>query len=76
MSALRVIEVPHTALPEDTLRGLIEEFVTRSGTDYGPVEKTLEQKMADIRRQLVRGEAKIVFDPDTDTANIVIADSI
>ena len=76
MSALRVIEVPHTALPEDTLRGLIEEFVTRAGTDYGSVEKTLEQKMADIRRQLVRGEAKIVFDPDTETANIVIADSI
>ena len=70
------IEVPHTALSEDTLRGLIVEFVTRAGTDYGSVEKTLEQKMADIRRQLVRGEAKIVFDPDTDTANIVIANSI
>jgi hypothetical protein len=70
------IEVPHTALSEDTLRGLIEEFVTRAGTDYGSVEKTLEHKMADVRRQLVRGEAKIVFDPDTDTTNIVIADSI
>jgi uncharacterized protein YheU (UPF0270 family) len=53
-----------------------DTVVTRAGTDYGSVEKTLEQKMADIRRQLVRGEAKILFDPDTDTANIVIADSV
>jgi hypothetical protein len=76
LSVPSVIEVPHTALPADTLRGLIEEFVTRAGTDYGSEEKTLEQKIADVHRQLVRGEAKIVFDPDTDTANIVIADSI
>ena len=71
-----IIEVPYTALPEETLHGLIEEFVTRAGTDYGLVEKTLEQKMADVHRQLVRGEAKIVFDPETDTANIVVADAI
>jgi uncharacterized protein YheU (UPF0270 family) len=71
LSAPTVIEVPLTALAEDTLRGLIEEFVTRAGTDYGADEKTLEQKMADVRRQLVRGEAKIVFDPENESANIV-----
>jgi uncharacterized protein YheU (UPF0270 family) len=27
--------VPHTALAPDVLRRLIEEFVTRDGTDYG-----------------------------------------
>ena len=73
MSTPRIIEVPLTALSEDTLRGLIEEFVTRAGTDYGADEKSLEQKMADVRHQLVRGVAKIVFDPTTDTANIVVA---
>ena len=71
MSAPSVIEIPLTALSEDTLRALIEEFVTRAGTDYGAEEKTLEQKMADVRRQLVRGEAKIVFDPESESANIV-----
>ena len=75
MSVPSIIEVPHTALPAETLRGLIEEFVTRAGTDYGSVEKTLEQKMADVRRQLVRGEAKIVFDPESDVANIVLAEA-
>ena len=76
MPAHGVIEVPHTALSEDTLHRLIEEFVTRAGTDYGSEEKTLAQKMADVRRQLVRGEAKIVFDPETENANIVVADAI
>ena len=74
MSAPNLIDVPHTALPEATLDGLIEELVTRAGTDYGSVEKTLAQKMADVRRQLVRGEARIVFDPETGFAEIVVAD--
>lgn len=66
------IAVPYDALPEDTLTRLIEEFVTRAGTDYGAEEKTLEQKIADVRRQLVRGEATIVFDPETESVNIVV----
>ena len=65
------IPVPYTALSEDALAALIEEFVTRSGTDYGAEEATLARRSADVRRQLERGEAVIVFDPDTDTANIV-----
>ena len=65
------VEVPYSAISEDALVRLIEEFVTRAGTDYGTVERTLTEKIADVRRQLVRGEAKIVFDPETETANIV-----
>ena len=65
------VEVPYSAISEEALVRLIEEFVTRAGTDYGTVERTLAEKIADVRRQLVRGEAKIVFDPETETANIV-----
>jgi uncharacterized protein YheU (UPF0270 family) len=68
------IPVPHTALADETLNALIEEFVTRSGTDYGPEEASLVRRIADVRRQLERGEAVIVFDPDTDTTNIVPRD--
>lgn len=65
------IEVPYTSLSESALAGLLEEFVTRAGTDYGAVERPLAEKIADVRRQLVRGEAKIVYDPESETANIV-----
>ena len=74
MSEPNGIEVPPSALSEEALHRLMEEFVTRAGTDYGSVERTLEEKIADVRRQLSRGEAKIVYDPDSDTANIVVAD--
>ena len=53
------------------LRRLVEAFVTREGTDYGRLEKSLDDKVADVMRQLDRDEAKIVFDPDSESINIV-----
>ena len=67
------VEIPYSALSEDALTGLITEFVTRAGTDYGAVDRTLADKIADVRRQLARGEATIVYDPATESANIVVA---
>jgi uncharacterized protein YheU (UPF0270 family) len=63
--------VPHTELSADALRGVMESFVLREGTDYGEREFSLEQKLAHVYRQLERGEARIVFDPTTETIDIV-----
>jgi uncharacterized protein YheU (UPF0270 family) len=68
-----LIEAPHGTLSPEALRGVIEEYVTRSGTDYGTQERTIEEKVADVERQLLRGEAMIVFDTTTATTNIVPA---
>lgn len=65
------VEIPLDALSAEALQGLIEAFVGREGTDYGARERTLEEKVADVRRQLERGEARIVFDPDTESINIL-----
>jgi uncharacterized protein YheU (UPF0270 family) len=65
------VEVPYTDLRADTLRNLVEEFVTRDGTDYGEVEKTLEQKVAALMRQLESGDAKISYESDSQSINIV-----
>ena len=66
-----VVDVPYGVLPPDTLRRVVEEFVTRVGTDYGVRERTLDEKVADVMRQLERGEARIVYDPAAQTANII-----
>ncbi len=66
------IDVPPEALPAATLRALLEEFVTRDGTDYGVHERSLDDKVRDVLRQITRGEARIVFDPASQTANIVV----
>lgn len=58
-------------LSPDALRGVVESFVNREGTDYGAVERTLEEKVSDVMRQLERGEARIVFDRETESVTIV-----
>ena len=65
------VEIPYIRLPPEVLRTLIEEFVTREGTDYGLREKTIDEKVADVLRQIERGEAKILFDLESQTTNIV-----
>jgi len=64
------VVVPHTELAADVLRAVIESFVLREGTDYGEKEISLDQKVARVIRQLERGEAQILFDPDTDGVDI------
>jgi uncharacterized protein YheU (UPF0270 family) len=67
------VVVPYTELSEDALRGVLESFVLREGTDYGEREFSLDQKVQHVLGQLRRGEARIVFDPATETIDIVIA---
>jgi len=47
--------------------------VLREGTDYGEREFSLQQKVAQVREQLERGLARILFDPDTETVTIEVA---
>ena len=70
-SRSRTVEVPLERVDADVVRRVAEEFVTRDGTDYGAAEKTLDQKVADVRRDLERGRATIVYDAVSDTINIV-----
>ena len=60
-------------LSPGALRGLVEEYVTREGTDYGQGEWSLEEKVAQVFRQLEAGEAQIVFDLELESASIVTA---
>ncbi|MCC6714775.1 MAG: YheU family protein [Gammaproteobacteria bacterium] len=65
--------VPHRELSAAALRGVVESFVLRDGTDYGEREFTFEQKVAQVMRQLEDGEARVVFDSKTGTVDIVPA---
>ncbi len=66
------IVVPMDQLSPEALAGVIEEFITREGTDYGHSEASFDDKQRSIRRQLEGGEALIVFDPETESANIIL----
>ncbi|HUN26315.1 MAG TPA: YheU family protein [Steroidobacteraceae bacterium] len=70
-SASPPVEVPFAELAPQTLRRLIESVILREGTDYGQRERTLEEKVAEVLERLRRREARIVFDPQTETADII-----
>jgi uncharacterized protein len=67
------IVIPHRELSADALRGVLESFVLREGTDYGDREVSLEQKVAQVLRQLERGEAQIIFDATLESVDIVVS---
>lgn len=67
------VAVPHTELSGDALQGVIESFVLREGTDYGERDVSHEVKVAEVMRQLERGEARILFDPLDSSVTIVVA---
>ncbi len=64
------VVVPYTELDADLLRSVIESFVLREGTDYGEREISLADKVDRVIRQLERGDAQIIFDPQTETVDI------
>ncbi|HBR2016755.1 YheU family protein, partial [Escherichia coli] len=53
--------IPWQDLDPETLDNLIESFVLREGTDYGEYERSLADKVADVKQQLKRGEAVLVW---------------
>jgi len=63
--------IPWQDLAPETLDNLIESFVLREGTDYGEQERTLEQKVADVKRQLQNGEVLIVWSELHETVNVM-----
>ena len=66
------VAVPHGELSAEALRGVIEAFVLREGTEYGAHDVPLDDKVAQVLRQLERGEARILFDPATESIDVVL----
>jgi hypothetical protein len=67
------IDVPYERLDPETLRNVIQEFVTRDGADWGETGCTLEDKVGQVMQQLRSRKVKIVFDLNSETTNIVVS---
>ena len=62
--------IPWDSLSNDALLGVIEEFITREGTEYGAIELSLAEKVNQIKDQLKNGLAQIVYDAEFDTVSL------
>ena len=61
------MRILHSNLLPATLRAVVQEFVTRDGTDHSAVE----WRIARVLRQLEAGRVELHFDDETQTCNIV-----
>ncbi len=68
------IEIPPSQLSEETLQAVIEEFITREGTDYGLQNYSLEQKVLQVKSQLESGQAVIAYDPVSESCSLLAKD--
>lgn len=62
--------VPWQDLSAEALQGLVEEYVSRDGTDYGEREVPLHERVEDVKRLLAAGHAVIWYDEATETVSI------
>jgi uncharacterized protein YheU (UPF0270 family) len=65
------LDIPFENLSKEALIGVISDYVLREGTDYGHQEWELSSKIEQVLTKIKAGEAKVVFDPKTETCSIV-----
>jgi uncharacterized protein YheU (UPF0270 family) len=63
--------IPSDLLEADTLTRLIEDFVTRDGTDNGD-ETPLHTRIERVRHALSKGQAVIVFDAESQQCQLAL----
>jgi len=62
--------IPYQELSPEAVRGIVEEVVTRDGTELSDAESMIAQVMS----QLAQGTVVITYDMETKTCNIVSAE--
>ncbi|MBL4942432.1 MAG: YheU family protein [Colwellia sp.] len=63
--------IPLEQLNQETLHAIIEDFVLREGTEYGAIDTTKEDKIAQVKLQLQQGSAVLVYSELHDSVNIL-----
>lgn len=63
--------IPPTKLDPEVLNSILEEFITREGTDYGHVELSLQEKVSKLYPQVITGNILIFFDEQYETLQLI-----
>ncbi len=66
--------IPIDKLSSEALQGVIKEFISRDGTDYGEAEASTETNFRQVKYKLENRLAVLIFDDETETTNIFLAD--
>ena len=71
-----MIEIPPNMLADEILVSIIEEFINREGTDYGKQEVQLDLQIKKARSKIIRGDVLIMFDPKTESCNLITKEEL
>ena len=71
---MTIHRIPVNKLTRKALQGVVEEYISRSGTDYGEIEASWETKFRQVKYKLENGSAVLIFDDETETTNIFLAE--
>jgi uncharacterized protein YheU (UPF0270 family) len=63
--------IPLDQIQEETLDAIIEEFILREGTDYGAIDTSKANKIAQVKSQLRQGSAVLVYSELYESVNIL-----
>ena len=63
--------IPLEQINEETLTAIIEDFILREGTDYGVIDASKADKIAQVKLQLKQGSAVIVYSELHESVNIL-----
>ncbi|MBJ7549280.1 YheU family protein [Marinomonas ostreistagni] len=63
--------IPFDSLDPETLANVLNDIVSRDGTDYGDYDLSSEQKREQALRALKSGEAVLLFDTESETIQLV-----
>lgn len=63
--------VPWEEITDDTLERLLEEYVSRDGTDYGEVEVPISRRVRQVREALKRRQLVIWFDEASESTTLL-----
>lgn len=65
------MEIPLERIDPDTVRKMIEAFVTREWSELADSDCSLDEKVDQVLQQLKENRARIVYDGTSETWNIV-----
>jgi uncharacterized protein YheU (UPF0270 family) len=68
--------IPYNDLSEEALQAVIEDLVTREGTDYGIQEMSRQEKATHLLDLLKRGELFISYNDDTQSCGLVTKEEL
>ena len=68
--------IPYDSLSPDTLEQILDDIVSRDGTDYGDYDLSVAQKREQALGYLKSGEAFLLFDTESETIKMVPKDAL